>query len=83
MITSNLFSVWKSREQRLGRRLTYAEVSQATGVSQTTLTRWMTGNARRFGSDTLGALMAYFECGLEDLLVEVTVDRDEEGGNEN
>ncbi|HUW09508.1 MAG TPA: helix-turn-helix transcriptional regulator [Anaerolineae bacterium] len=70
MIKSNLFAVWKKTEQGLGRRLTYADVSEATGISVPTLSRWMTGKVKRFGGKTVGALTKYFGCSVADLLVE-------------
>jgi len=70
MIKSNLFTVWKSKESELGERLTYADVSQATGISVPTLSRWMTGKVKRFGGKTVGALTKYFGCTIADLLVE-------------
>jgi len=71
MIKSNLFAVWKTEESTLGRRLTYADVSQATGISVPTLSRWMTGKVKRFRSKTILALTTYFGCSVADLLVEV------------
>ena len=78
MIKSNLFAVWKSQERELGRRLTDTVVSQATGISVPTLSRWMTGKVKRFGGKTIGALTKYFGCSVADLLVEVKNPKEEE-----
>ena len=72
MITSNLFKIWKARESKTGERLTLEDVSQATGLSVPTLSRWMSQKPmHRVGSRTVAALTRYFGCSLGDLLVEV------------
>ena len=70
MIQSNLFRVWKNKEAEMGRDLTQAEVAEATGVSQATLSRWMNRQVTRFDAPTVTALTEYFGCGVEELLVE-------------
>ncbi len=69
MARSNLFAVWRAREAELGRRITYREVRQATGVSATTLAAWAAGRAGRFHRRTVDALCRYFQCAAEDLIV--------------
>ena len=69
MIKSNLFVIWKAKEAELNRRLTYNEVSQATGVSVPTLSRWMNGKVQRFGSKTVASLTSFFGCTMAELLV--------------
>ena len=70
MIVSNLFDIWTSKEQEMGRRLTLKTVSEATGISQPTLSRWMNGQVRRFGSKTIQALCEFFGCTIAELLIE-------------
>ena len=70
MITNNLFTVWRKREANLGQRLTYATVSDATGISQATLSRWMTGKARQFDAGTIETLCGFFDCEVSDLIVQ-------------
>ena len=67
---SNLFTVWKKREQETGQRLTLKTVSEATGISQPTLSRWMNNDVKRFGAKTLAALTGYFGCTVADLIIE-------------
>lgn len=69
MIKPNLFAIWKKRESETGERLTLAEVSEATGISVPTLSRWMNGKVKRFGSKTVAALTRYFGCTMDELLV--------------
>ena len=67
---SNLFVLWKQREQELGERLTLWTVSEATGISQPTLSRWMNGDVKRFGAKTIAALTEFFDCSIAELIVE-------------
>jgi DNA-binding Xre family transcriptional regulator len=69
IVKSNLFSVWNRREAALGRRLTYREVSDRTGISTGTLYNYRRGNVERFEQRTLLALCTFFECQPGDLLI--------------
>jgi DNA-binding Xre family transcriptional regulator len=69
MARSNLFSIWRRREAETGRRLSYREVAEATGISPTTLVRWSTGQAGRFDATTVQALCDYFQCAVGELIV--------------
>ena len=69
MAKSDLFKVWKEREAALGRRITYRDASEATGISEATLSRWSTGQAERFDSRTIDLLCEYFQCEIGDLIV--------------
>ena len=66
---SNLFTVWRRREAELGTRITYADVSDATGISAATLSRWMTRKVERFDGETVQALCEYFQCEVGELIV--------------
>jgi len=66
---NQLFEVWKRREAELGRRITYKEASEGTGISAATLSRWSTGQAERFDAITIQALCEFFECEVGDLIV--------------
>ncbi len=66
----NLFRIWKQREAELGHRLTLKEVSQATGISIPTLSRWMNGHViQRANTKTIMALAEYFGRTVAELLV--------------
>lgn len=67
---TDLFRIWTQREAELGRRLPLHEVSDETGISVPTLSRWRNGHVQRFGSKTLRALSRYFDCPISDLLVD-------------
>ena len=70
-ITNNLFGIWRQREADTGQRLTYAMVSEATGISEATLSRWMKGQAKQFDARTIRVLCEFFECRVMDLIIEV------------
>lgn len=58
----------KEIEQR--RRIDVTEVAQESGVTRATLHAWLRNPyLTRFEADTVTRLCAYFECGLEDLLM--------------
>lgn len=44
-------------------------LSEATGVSRTTIYNWLEGKMRRFDADTIEAFCAYFGCNVGDLLI--------------
>lgn len=46
-----------------------AALSEATGVSRTTIYNWLDGKMRRFDADTIEAFCKYFGCNVGDLLV--------------
>ena len=69
-MNNNLFSIWKAKESELGTRLTLKQVSQETGISVPTLSRWMNGHVKRFRLTTIETLTSYFGCSVADLLAE-------------
>lgn len=48
---------------------TLTELSELTGISRQALSRIDNGKARRVDLDTLGKLMTFFKCNIEDLFV--------------
>lgn len=54
---------------------TQKEISEATGITQATLSRWNQGHIDRLEFDTVKKLMIYFGCKFDEL---VTVDLDTE-----
>ena len=65
---NNLFVVWRRREAELGERITYRDVQAATGLSATTLSRWMTNQVERFDGETIQLLCDYFHCEVGELI---------------
>ena len=56
------------KKDRDGRGYTYEDISDATGVSPTTLSAYSQGKVRRFDEVTLVALCKFFECELAELI---------------
>ena len=62
----------KSRRER--RRITYADIRDATGVSATSLSRLANDQAGMVGMSTIMRLCDYFDCQPGDLFVFVPAD---------
>lgn len=56
------------REHELGRRITYGEVEEATGVAASTLSAYATNSVTRYDAKTVAALCDYFGVSVGDLL---------------
>lgn len=57
------------KERREGRKWTYEDIRAETGVAMGTLSAYAQNRVRRFDAVTLKAFMAFFGCGISDLLV--------------
>ena len=68
IIKSRLRLLMAKKSMELGRTLTQRELAKETGLSIPTIARWVSGDLERVEADTLGALIEYFGCRLEDLL---------------
>lgn len=66
---------------REGRRITWGEVSEKTGISRATLTRLANNPGYKTNTDTIDALCAYFECSPCDLLVRIPDEKEGESGH--
>ena len=49
--------------------LTVTELSRGTGINRQTLYSWINGDVKRYDSDVLERLCAYFDCTPGDLIV--------------
>jgi DNA-binding Xre family transcriptional regulator len=56
------------KEREEDRRITYREVSEATGIHEGTLSKWA-NQVNLFDGRVVSALCGYFECEIGDLLV--------------
>lgn len=56
------------KEYRDGRKYTYADIHDATGLATSTITDWAQGNVRYISTSTLGSLISFFNCEIGDLL---------------
>lgn len=59
----------KGREEH--RRITYGDILEQTGVSQSALTRLANDRADRVAMSTIDRLCAYFDCQPGDLFIYV------------
>jgi DNA-binding Xre family transcriptional regulator len=55
-----------SAQARWGKRITYREIQQKTGIAETTLARLRSGKIKRVDLDVLDALGNYLGCHLND-----------------
>lgn len=74
---TNIRSLMRQKAARDDMPITQAVVSEATGVSRATLSRWINGKIREIDADTAFKLAEYFECDLVEL-VEFQFENDRE-----
>jgi putative transcriptional regulator len=58
----------REKSEREGRNVTQREVSEASGVDQSMLSRYANGLPGSFNGETIEKLLDYFEVGIEDLV---------------
>jgi|HubBroStandDraft_4_1064222.scaffolds.fasta_scaffold2321982_1 DNA-binding Xre family transcriptional regulator len=70
MIRSNLPQIKIARERELGRKITYVEMKEHTGVSGNAIARLMRPGSSidRIDGRTLEGVCEFFECTVGDLL---------------
>jgi len=71
MIQSQLGVLIAKKERDEGRRWTYDDIKEATGLSATTIHRLVRGTSKMYAANTLDALCRFFKCGVGDLLTYV------------
>lgn len=71
MIRFKLAEQIEKKQFAEGRRLTVQEVADATGVNRMTLSKILNHKGYSTGTDILGRLCTYFECGIEELVEHV------------
>lgn len=67
MIRFKLAEQLEKKQFRDSRRITMQEVSDATGINRSTLSKILNQKGYSTGTDVLDRLCSYFECRLEDL----------------
>lgn len=67
MIRFKLAEQLEKKQFRDSRRITMQEVSDATGINRSTLSKILNQKGYSTGTDVLDRLCVYFECRLEDL----------------
>lgn len=67
MIRFKLAEQLEKKQFRDSRRITIQEVSEATGINRSTLSKILNLKGYSTGTDVLDKLCAYFGCRIEDL----------------
>lgn len=78
MIRFRLKERMADREFRTGRRVTFNEVANATGINRATLSKLANQRGYNTTTDNLDRLCAYFGCRLEELAEHIP----DEGSNQ-
>jgi putative transcriptional regulator len=68
-LRNRLLALVTERELKIGRRIKYVEIAEATGLANSIISRWMNGKVENYESRVVEKLCDYFECELWDLLV--------------
>lgn len=61
MVKVTLFSFWKDKEKELGRKITVADVSTATGVHRNTITAYLKGKIDRPDNKVIDKFCGFFK----------------------
>lgn len=77
MIRFRLKELIAEKEFQEGRRVTVHEISEATGIARTTLSRILNQPGWSTRTEYLDRLCAYFDCRIEELVEYVPADRQE------
>jgi DNA-binding Xre family transcriptional regulator len=62
------------KERKIGRKIKFVEIAEATGIANSAISRWMNGTVERYDAHVVEKLCEYLECDLCDLLYFETVD---------
>ena len=56
------------KEIEVGRRISYKDIKNATGIASSTLSSWANNKTERYDKETIAALCDYFNCEVGDLI---------------
>ena len=73
MIRFRLKEVMADREFRIGKRVTFEEISRETGIHRTTLSKIAGHRGYNTTTDNIDLLCTYFDCPVERLMEHVKV----------
>jgi len=79
MIQCRLRELMAIRARKEGHRVTYSEITAATGIYNTTLTRLANDKADLIGKTTMDRLCSFFNCQPGDLFIYVPSPEPERG----
>lgn len=74
MIRFKLAEVMAEYSFRMGKRYEWQEVSKATGIHRSTLSKMVNSRGYNSTTDNIDALCRFFSCKVEDLMVYVPDD---------
>lgn len=80
MIRFRLRELMSDRSFTEGKRVTFEEISQATGINRTTLSKMANQRGYNTTTDNLDRLCVFFRCKVGDLAEYVDMDAVERGG---
>lgn len=72
-VRSNLRVLHSLREASEGRRITYREIGQHTGMTEAQISRYMNNNVVMFHAETLDRLCDFYNCGPGDILIRIDI----------
>ena len=75
-IRNNFRKLHKTLEAQHNRNITYAEITEVTGIAASTLSSYAQDNVSLYNASTLARLCRYFDCGIDDLLYIAQADSD-------
>jgi len=77
---NRLAELMAEHSRKRGRRLTQAELSKETGISQATISSYVTNSVTRYDSDTVSRFLQFFDVGIDEFfVVEEAPQEDEQG----
>lgn len=74
MVIINLKALMQRKSKRMGRRVQFVDIHEATGIGRSTLSRINNDPDFNISRRDIEALCRYFGCGIEELLVIVDDD---------
>jgi hypothetical protein len=61
MVSNTLFAFWKDKEKQLGRRITIADIADATGLHRNTISDYFNNQIVRPDLEVIDKLCKYFD----------------------
>lgn len=71
----NIEKLIEKKSKQVGKRVTQNQISEGTGISQSTISRYVGNKVDRYERRILELLMEFFDCTIADLIVDA--DREE------
>lgn len=62
-------NLMQKKEQELGRRISYADIADETGLTRAVVSKWASGKVVSYRQDMINVFCGYFGCEVGDLIV--------------